>query len=156
MTTLFLGNENEEIVVNISFDKSKTTIPMKMYLDSAGYDLFADESITILKWCRASICTSIRFQIPKGFYGEIKSRSGLAIKNGLLAFNGTVDAGYVGFVYVILFNNSDFDYNVKKGDRIAQIIFRKCHSVSFVICDEVSIDTDRGVKGFGSSGVWFF
>ena len=153
MTTLFLGNENEEIVVNISFDKSKTTIPMKMYLDSAGYDLFADESITILKWSRASICTSIRFQIPKGFYGEIKSRSGLAIKNGLLAFNGTVDAGYVGFVYVILFNNSDFDYNVKKGDRIAQIIFRKCHSVSFVVCDEVSIDTDRGVKGFGSSGV---
>ena len=153
MTTLFLGNENEEIVVNISFDKSKTTIPMKMYLDSAGYDLFADESITILKWSRASICTSIRFQISKGFYGEIKSRSGLAIKNGLLAFNGTVDAGYVGFVYVILFNNSDFDYNVKKGDRIAQIIFRKCHSVSFVVCDEVSIDTDRGVKGFGSSGV---
>ena len=153
MTTLFLGNENEEIAVNISFDKSKTTIPMEMYLDSAGYDLFADESITILKWSRASICTSIRFQIPKGFYGEIKSRSGLAIKNGLLAFNGTVDAGYVGFVYVILFNNSDFDYNVKKGDRIAQIIFRKCHSVSFVVCDEVSIDTDRGVKGFGSSGV---
>ena len=71
----------------------------------------------------------------------------------MLAFNGTVDAGYVGFVYVILFNNSDFDYNVKKGDRIAQIIFRKCHSVSFVVCDEVSIDTDRGVKGFGSSGV---
>ena len=153
MTTLFLGNENEEIVVNISFDKSKTTIPMKMYLDSAGYDLFADESITILKWSRASICTSILFQIPKGFYGEIKSRSGLAIKNGLLAFNGTADAGYVGFVYVILFNNSDFDYNVKKGDRIAQIIFRKCHSVSFVVCDEVSIDTDRSVKGFGSSGV---
>ena len=153
MTTLFLGNENEEIAVNISFDKSKTTIPMEMYLDSAGYDLFADESITILKWSRASICTSIRFQIPKDFYGEIKSRSGLAIKNGLLAFNGTVDAGYVGFVYVILFNNSDFDYNVKKGDRIAQIIFRKCHSVSFVVCDEVSIDTDRGVKGFGSSGV---
>ena len=150
---LFLENENEEIVVNISFDKSKTTIPMKMYLDSAGYDLFADESITILKWSRASICTSILFQIPKGFYGEIKSRSGLAIKNGLLAFNGTADAGYVGFVYVILFNNSDFDYNVKKGDRIAQIIFRKCHSVSFVVCDEVSIDTDRGVKGFGSSGV---
>ena len=150
---LFLENENEEIVVNISFDKSKTTIPMKMYLDSAGYDLFADESITILKWSRASICTSILFQIPKGFYGEIKSRSGLAIKNGLLAFNGTADAGYVGFVYVILFNNSDFDYNVKKGDRIAQIIFKKCHFVSFVVCDEVSIDTDRSVKGFGSSGV---
>ena len=153
---LFLENNNEEIDVSISFEKSKDfkSIPMKMYLDSAGYDLFADESITILKWSKASVSTNIRFKIPKGFYGKIKSRSGLALKNGLFAFNGTVDdAGYAGFVYVILFNNSDFDYHVKKGDRIAQIIFRKCHSVSFVVCDEVSIDTDRGVKGFGSSGV---
>ena len=151
---LFLENDNEEIDVSISFEKSKDfkSIPMKMYLDSTGYDLFADESITILKWSRTSVSTNIRFKIPKGFYGEIKSRSGLALKNGLFAFNGTVDAGYAGFVYVILFNNSDFDYHVKKGDRIAQIIFRKCHSVSFV-CDEVSIDTDRGVKGFGSSRV---
>ena len=151
---LFLGNDNEEIVVNISFDKSKDLkIPLKMCIDLAGYDLFADESITILKWSRASINTNIRFQIPKSFYGEIKPRSGLAIRNGLLAFNGTIDSGYLGFVYVILFNCSDFDYNVKKGDRIAQIIFRKCHSVSFVYSEKVSFDTDRGVKGFGSSGV---
>ena len=152
---LFLQNDNEEIDVSISFEKSKDfkSIPMKMYLDSAGYDLFADESITILIWSRASVSSNIRFKILKGFYGEIKSRSGLALKNGLFAFNGTVDAGYAGFVYVILFNNSDFDYHVKKDDRIAQIIFRKCHSVSFVVCDEVSIDTDRGVKGFGSSRV---
>ena len=153
---MFLENENEEIVVNISFDKStdfESRIPLKMYLDSAGYDLFASVSFCILKWSRASINTGIRLQIPKGFYGEIKPRSGLALKNGLFAFNGTVDAGYTGFVYVILFNNSDFDYHVKKGDRIAQIIFRKCHSVSFNFCEKVSCDTDRGVKGFGSSGV---
>ena len=152
---LFLENDNEEIDVSISFEKSKDfkSIPMKMYLDSAGYDLFADESITILKRSTASVSTNIRFKIPKGFYGEIKSRSGLALKNGLFASNGTVDdAGYAGFVYVILFNNSDFDYHVKKGDRIAQIIFRKCHSVSFNFCEKVSFDTDRGVKGFGSSG----
>ena len=153
---LFLGNDNEEIVVNISFDKSKdfnSKIPIKIYVNSAGYDLFADESITILKWSRSSVNTNIRFDIPKGFYGEIKPRSGLAIRNGLLAFNGTIDSGYLGYVYVILFNCSDFDYNVKKGDRIAQIIFRKCHSVSFNFCGKVSFDTDRGVKGFGSSGV---
>ena len=153
---MLLENENESIVVNISFDKTKdfmARIPMKMYIDSAGYDLFADESVNILKWSRASVNTSIRFQIPKGFYGEIKSRSGLALKKGVVAFNGTVDSGYTGFVYIILFNNSDFDYNVKKGDRIAQIIFRKCHSVSFCVAEHLSGDTDRGVKGFGSSGV---
>ena len=155
MIILFLGND-DEIVVNISFDKTedfKSKIPIKMYANSAGYDLFAGESASISKWSRASINTNIRFDIPKGFYGEIKPRSGLALRNGLLAFNGTVDAGYLGFVYIIMFNSSDFDFNIKKGDRIAQIIFRKCHSVSFKYSEEVSFDTDRGVKGFGSSGI---
>ena len=153
---MFLENDNGAIVVNISFDKSKdfkARIPMKMYIDSAGYDLFADESFLISKWSRATINTSMCFQIPKDFYGEIKSRSGLEFKNGLFALNGTIDAGYTGFVYVLLFNNSDTDYNVKKGDRIAQVIFRKCHSVSFRVCEFFTGDTDRGVKGFGSSGV---
>ena len=156
MIILLLGKE-DEIVVNISFDKtedSKSKIPIKMYANSAGYDLFAGESVSISKWSRASVNTNICFEIPKGFYGEIKPRSGLAIRKGLVAFDGTIDSGYIGFVYVIIFNCSDFDYNVKKGDRIAQIIFRKCHSVSFKYCNEVSfVDTDRGVKGFGSSGV---
>ena len=155
MIILFLGN-GDEIIVNISFDKTedfKTKIPMKMYANSGGYDLFAGESVSVSKWSRASVNTNIRFDIPKGFDGEIKPRSGLAIRNGLLAFNGTFDAGYLGFVYIIIFNFSDFDFNIKKGDRIAQIIFRKCHSVFFNYCEEVSFNTDRGVKGFGSSGI---
>ena len=156
MIILLLGKEDETVVVNISFDKTedfKCKIPIKMYSNSAGYDLFAGESVHVPKWSRASVNTNLRFEIPKGFYGEIKPRSGLAIRNGLLAFNGTVDSDYVGFVYIIMFNFSDFDFDIKKGDRIAQIIFRKCHSVSFKYCDEVSFDTDRGVKGFGSSGI---
>ena len=156
MIILLLGKEDETVVVNISFDKTedlKCKIPIKMYSNSAGYDLFAGESVHVPKWSRASVNTNLRFEIPKGFYGEIKPRSGLAIRNGLLAFNGTVDSDYVGFVYIIMFNFSDFDFDIKKGDRIAQIIFRKCHSVSFKSCDKVSFDTDRGVKGLGSSGV---
>ena len=124
-----------------------------MYSNSAGYDLSAGESAIIPKWSRVSVNTKIRFDIPKGFYGEIKLRSGLAIRNGIIAFNGTVDSGYSGFVYVIVFNNSDVDFNIEKGNRIAQIIFKKCHSVSFNYCEQVSVDTDRGVNGFGSSGV---
>ena len=152
---MFLEND-DEIFVKIAFDKSKDFIarqPIKMYVNSAGYDLFADESVTILKWSRAFVNTGIRFSIPKGYFGEIKPRSGLAIKNGITAFNGTIDSGYLGFVYIIVFNLSDNDYNVKKGDRIAQIIFKKCQSVSFMVSDELNFNTDRGVKGFGSSGV---
>ena len=156
MIILLLGKEDETVVVNISFDKTedfKCKIPIKMYSNSAGYDLFAGESVRVSKWSRACVNTNIRFEIPKGFYGDIKPRSGLAIKNGLVAFNGTIDSDYVGFVYIIMFNFSDFDFDIKKGDRIAQIIFRKCYSVSFKYSDEVSFDTDRGVKGFGSSGI---
>ena len=155
MIILFLGKD-EEIVVNISFDKSedfKSKIPVKMYPNSAGYDLFAGESITISKWSRAIVNTNIRLDIPKGFYGEVKPRSGLALRHGVTAFNGTIDSGYLGFVYMLIFNNSDFDFTIEKGNRIAQIIFKKCHSVSFKYCEQVSFDTERGVSAFGSSGV---
>ena len=148
---MLLGND--EILVNVSFDKNDSKIPIRMYSNSAGYDLFAGESAIVPKWSRALVNTKIRLDIPKGFYGEIKPRSGLAIRNGITAFNGTVDSGYLGFVYVIVFNNSDVDFNIDKGNRIAQIIFKKCHSVFFKYCEQVSVDTDRGVNGFGSSGV---
>ena len=151
MIILFLGKD--EIVVKVSFDKNDSFIPVQMYSDSAGYDLYSGESVLIPKWSRLAINTNIRLDIPKGFYGEIKSRSGLAINNGIIAFNGTVGAGYLGFVFVIIFNNSDIDFNIKKGNRIAQIIFKKCHSVSFKYCEQVSVISDRGVKGFGLSGV---
>ena len=90
--------------------------------------------------------------IPNGYYGEICPRSGLAVRNSILAFNGTIDSGYLGIIYVLLFNLSDKEYFIKKGDRIAQIIFKKFENVSFSFC-ELTFDTDRGVKGFGSSGV---
>ena len=151
MIILFLGKD--EIVVKVSFDKNDSFIPVQMYSNSAGYDLYSGESVLIPKWSRLAINTNIRLDIPKGFYGEIKSRSGLALKNGIIAFNGTVDSGYLGFVFVIIFNNSDVDFNIKKGNRIAQIIFKKCHSVSFKYCEQVNVISDRGVKGFGSSGV---
>ena len=148
---MLLGND--EIVVNVSlFDKNESKVPIRMYSDSAGYDLHSAEKVTIEKWSRALVNTKIRFDIPKGFYGEIKPRSGLAIKNGVLAFNGTVDSGYSGFVYVIIFNFSDEAFTIEKGNRIAQIIFKKCLSVDFNFCDQVSSNTDRGVAGFGSSG----
>ena len=99
--------------------------PVKATEESAGYDLFSDESPPILPWSRALVNSGIRLSIPKGYYGEICPRSGLAVKNGILAFNGTVDSGYSGIVFVLLFILSDKTYIVSKGDRISQIIFKK-------------------------------
>ena len=149
---MFLGNE--KIVINVAFDKNETRIPVLWYNDSAGYDLPSAETITIPKWSRRLVNTKLRFDIPKGFYGEIKARSGIAIKKGVVAFNGTIDSGYSGFVYIIVLNLSNDDYLIEKGDRIAQIIFKKCHSVIFKVIDKVgSAFSIRGESGFGSSGV---
>ena len=148
---MLLGNE--KIVINVSFDKNETTIPVLWHFDSAGYDLPSAETITISKWSRRLVNTKLRFGIPKGFYGDIKARSGLAIKKGLVAFNGTIDSGYSGFVYIIVFNFSNDDYLIQKGERIAQIIFKKCHSVSFNFCEKLISTSTRGELGFGSSGV---
>ena len=148
---MFLGNE--KILINVSFDKNETRIPALSYNNSAGYDLPSAETITVPKWSRRLVNTKLRFDIPKGFYGEIKARSGMAIKKGVIAFNGTVDSGYTGFVYVIVFNFSNDDFLIQKGDRIGQIIFQKCHSVSFNICEKLISISERGESGFGSSGV---
>ena len=148
---MFLGNE--KILINVSFDKNETIIPALSYNNSAGYDLPSAETITVPKWSRRLVNTKLRFDIPKGFYGEIKARSGMAIKKGVIAFNGTIDSGYTGFVYVIVFNFSNDDFLIQKGDRICQIIFQKCHSVSFNICEKIISISERGESGFGSSGV---
>ena len=149
---LFLEN-----VLQIKLSRSSATdivkIPLKAYIDSAGYDLFANESIQVLSNSRALISTGLKMQIPKGFYGQISPRSGLALTNGIVAFSGTVDSGYIGIVYVLLFNFSSKDFLVEKGNRIAQMIFKKCENVSFSIDENLTFDSERGVKGFGSSGL---
>ena len=150
MITLFLGNELLIKLCRSSISSDDVEKPKKAYDNSAGYDLFADESVDVFPSSRAVISTGLRLQIPKGYYGEICPRSGLALTNGVVAFNGTVDSGYLGVVYVLLFNFSSEKFSVEKGNRIAQMIFKKCENVSFSF-ENLIFDSERGVKGFGSS-----
>ena len=152
MITLFLGNEILIKLSRSSISSDDVEKPKTAYVNSAGYDLFADESVDVFSNSRAVISTGLRLQIPKGYYGEICSRSGLALRNGVVAFNGTVDSGYFGIVYVLLFNFSSEKFSVEKGNRIAQMIFKKCENVSFSF-ENLIFDSERGVKGFGSSGL---
>ena len=145
---LFLGNEI--LLVKISSDSFENK-PIKAYTNSAEYELFADESELVLPNSRKVISTGIRMSIPKGYYAEIKPRSGLA-RNGIVAFNGTVDSGYLGLIYVLIFNFSDEEFFIRKGNRIAQIIFKKCETVCFSNT-QILFDTERGINGFGSSGL---
>ena len=126
--------------------------PYKAYVDSAGFDLYADETVLVLPQNRTLVSIGLRMQIPLGYCGKIYPRSGLADKHGIVAFNGTSDSGFLGVVKVLLFNFSTEEYTVQKGTRIAQMIFSKSENVVFNF-DTLDSSSNRNTQGFGSSGL---
>ena len=127
-----------------------------MYPDSVGYDLFANETVKVCAGGRVLVSVELQMIIQKGFFGQISPWSRLATHHGIVAFNRTIDAGYRGIIYVLLFNFSKDDYIVEKGNRIVQIIFLKCENVSFSEVECFDFVSERGTKGFGSCGLYFF
>ncbi|MBR5014271.1 MAG: dUTP diphosphatase [Bacteroidales bacterium] len=132
-------------------------IPTQGSEDAAGFDLYAageDEHILIRKHGCTMIHTGLSMEIPKGYFGAVFSRSGLAAKQGLRPANcvGVVDADYRGEVMVALHNDRDEDRYVHVGDRIAQLVIIPCMSVTFEETNELH-GTERGAGGFGSTGI---
>lgn len=96
--------------------------------------------------------TDIQIEVPEGCYGRVAPRSGLAWKNSIDVGAGVIDQDYRGNVGVILFNFADADFEVKKGDRVAQLI---CERITYPVVEEAKTlsDTTRGEGGFGSTGI---
>lgn len=121
---------------------------------SAGYDLYAAYDATIPVGHRILVKTDLQVAIPENCYGRVAPRSGLAYKKGIDVGAGVVDADYRGNVGVLLFN-LDFMKNeafeVKKGDRIAQLVIERIEMLDLEECDSLS-ETKRGDGGFGSTG----
>ena len=127
---------------------------MKAYPDSAGNDLYANETKILPVRGRVCVGVDLNLAIPKGFFGQIVGRSGVALFKGITALNGTIDTGYRDRNYVLIFNFSDDDYTIEKGNRIAQIIIKRCYNnIKFVEYGESEQfpESVRGDKGFGSS-----
>ncbi len=121
---------------------------------AAGLDLRAAEACEIPSGARALVPTGLAIAIPHGFEGQVRPRSGLAIKHGVTVLNapGTIDSDYRGEVKVILVNFGDSPFRIARGDRIAQLIVAPVTRVE--IADVESLDeTARGSGGFGSSGM---
>lgn len=97
--------------------------------------------------------TGVSIALPDGYVGLVHPRSGLAAKHGITVLNapGTVDAGYRGEILVTLLNTSSDDFEVKRGDRIAQLVIQRFEKAKFIVVDELP-ESDRGETGFGSSG----
>lgn len=126
--------------------------PVRGSARSAGYDLRSAYDIVVPARGKAVVKTDIQIQVPVGSYGRVAPRSGLAVKNFIDVGAGVIDEDYRGNLGVVLFNHSDQEFNVKKGDRIAQLI---CEQIFYPeIIEEKSLDeTERGAAGFGSTGL---
>lgn len=129
------------------------TIPTRGSALAAGYDIYSSESSSVPAHGQALVSTDISIIVPLGTYGRVAPRSGLAVKHGISTGAGVIDADYRGEVKVVLFNHSDKDFKIEKGDRIAQLVLEKIVSADI---QEISLEeldtTERGVGGFGSTG----
>jgi dUTP pyrophosphatase len=117
---------------------------------SAGCDLFSTEEYIILPGERHLFKTGLSMAIPNGLYGRIAPRSGLAYKYGFDVMAGVIDEDYRGEIGVILINLGDASISVMEGDKIAQLIFEKCHRYEFEWADNLD-ETTRGAGGYGST-----
>ena len=123
---------------------------------SAGFDLnvlLEEGEYTLKKGEIKLFKTGLAMSLPKGYEAQVRSRSGLSLKNGVIVLNapGTIDADYRGEVGIILINCGSEDYKVENGARIAQMVIAKYEKADIEIVDELD-ETDRGTGGFGSTG----
>ncbi len=133
---------------------STAKAPTKATDGSAGFDLYADEDCSldaIYEGARKTVSTGISVAIDPDKVGLIWPRSGLAAKHGIDTGAGVIDSDYRGEVKVLLFNHGHVPFDIRRGDRIAQLLIVPAYGQSVEIVDELD-DTERGGNGFGSSG----
>lgn len=141
--------------VNIQISaESEDLIPTYALPGDAGADLKSSIDITIAAGKRTSIPTGVKIAIPEGYVGLVHPRSGLASKYGITVLNapGTIDSGYRGEINVILLNTNEYEFEVKRGDRIAQLVIQAVDTAVFELVDVLD-ETVRGEGGLGSTGL---
>ena len=127
-------------------------IPSRGSDGAVGYDLYSSEAAVVpCQAGRALVSTGITIVLPPGVYGRVAPRSGLAAKHCINVGAGVIDPDYTGEVKVVLFNHGTEDFEIKKGDRIAQLILERCDTP---MIKEIGLleETLRGDDGFGSTG----
>ena len=129
-------------------------LPVYGTKDSAGCDLYAniENPLTLMPLERVLIPTGVYLEIPEGYEGQVRPRSGLALKKGLTVLNspGTIDSDYRGEVGVILVNLSNYIQTVAPDTRVAQIVFARYQKVDFILSE--NLDDSKRIGGFGSTG----
>lgn len=140
--------------IDVKVKLSKNAVMPKYQTEfSSGLDLVANENITLTPGQSHIFNTGISIEIPVGIEGQIRSRSGLSSKYGVIVVNGvgTIDSDYRGELKIPIINIGQQDYSIVKDDRIAQLIFAPIVTAKMILCDELS-ETVRGSGGLGSTG----
>lgn len=143
--------------VRVGFNKLRALAQVPAYGSdqAAGADLCAAEQVFIPAMQHALVKTGIAIELPEGYEAQVRPRSGLALKHGITVLNspGTIDSDYRGEVGVILMNLGGDVFEVKPGDRIAQLVIAPVMRAEFVATGGVLSQTARGEAGFGSTGI---
>lgn len=125
--------------------------PERAHADDAGLDLLSPYAVTIGWDDSIVIDTGVHVNIPKGYAGLIKSKSGLMVNKGIISVGGVIDAGYTGSIKVVLRNTSKKSYWIERGDKITQLLIIPIETPDLELVDGFA-ETERGANGFGSSG----
>jgi dUTP pyrophosphatase len=144
----------EKLKIKVKKLHQDAILPSYAHAGDAGMDVYAVENNILNPGERKLIPTGLSFEVPVGYEMQVRPKSGLALKNGITLVNtpGTLDSGYRGELKVILINHSNEKYEVKKGEKIAQIVIAKYEEAEMQEVQELS-ETQRGAGGFGSTGL---
>ncbi len=146
----------DAIKINIYRSSPDLELPQYKTNGSVGLDLLAstDGIVRIEPGAHEMIPTGLFLEIPSGYEGQVRPRSGLAAKYGVTVLNtpGTIDSDYRGEVKVILINHGSQPFTVRRGDRIAQIVFAPISRIEWIEVESLA-ETERGSGGFGHTGM---
>lgn len=143
--------ETQNVCLLVLKMSENATIPTKGSKYSAGHDLYSAYDYSVPAFGKVLIKTDISVSIPVGHYGRIAPRSGMSWNNHTDVGAGVIDRDYTGNIGVVLFNHSNKDLSIEKGDRVAQLILEKNSNYSVIETSDLK-HTKRGEDGFGSTG----
>lgn len=135
--------------MKVMLDKG-ATMPLRAHENDAGYDLYAREEQIVPARESAKFDTGVHIELPPNTVGFLKSKSGLNVNHGITS-EGVIDVGYTGSIVVKLYNHSGYDYLVKKGDKISQLVILPIQTPDLELVTKLD-ETERGNHGFGSTG----
>lgn len=144
----------DKYLLKIEKTSEKAIIPNYAHEGDAGLDLYSIDQLVLAPGERALVHTGIKIQLPKNTEAQIRPRSGLALKHGISLVNspGTIDEGYRGEIGIIVINHGNESFNIEEGMKIAQMVVKPVWRVEVEEVNQMS-ETDRGAKGYGSSGI---